>query len=160
MDSASKRPATILVLDVGKTNAKAVLVEGATLAERDVLTTPNRPLPGPPYPHADTERLWRFFLDAARTLQATERSIRWLERCVKAHARPDDQALFGIVQGGTDLELRSRCAAAVVQHDLPGFAIGGVAVGEGFEEMKRVVEHTAPLLPEDSSMSTQAGACA
>ena len=70
MDSASKRPATILVLDVGKTNAKAVLVDGATLAERDVLTTPNRPLPGPPYPHADTDGLWRFFLDAARAMQA------------------------------------------------------------------------------------------
>ncbi len=62
-------PATVLVLDIGKTNAKAVLVDGATLAEIDVMTTPNRVLPGPPYPHADTEALWRFILDAARTMQ-------------------------------------------------------------------------------------------
>ena len=62
--------ATVLVLDIGKTNAKAVLVDGATLAEIDVLTAPNRPLPGPPYPHADTEALWRFVLDAAGTMQA------------------------------------------------------------------------------------------
>ena len=51
-------PETVLVLDIGKTNAKAALVDGATLAELDVLTMPNRVLPGPPYPHADTEALW------------------------------------------------------------------------------------------------------
>jgi queuine tRNA-ribosyltransferase len=84
-----------------------------------------------------------------RVRQATERSIGWLSRCVAAHARPDEQALFGIVQGGTDLDLRSWCARAVTQHELPGYAIGGVAVGEGYDELKRVVEHTAPLLPDD-----------
>jgi sugar (pentulose or hexulose) kinase len=63
-------PATILVLDVGKTNAKAVLVDGGTLAEADVLTAANRALPGPPYPHADAEGLWRFFVEAAREMQA------------------------------------------------------------------------------------------
>ncbi len=82
-----------------------------------------------------------------RVKQACERSIRWLDRCVKAHGRPHDQALFPIVQGGTDLDQRSWCAQAILQHDLPGYAIGGVAVGEGFEELKRVVEFTAPLLP-------------
>jgi queuine tRNA-ribosyltransferase len=80
---------------------------------------------------------------------AAERTLHWLELCVQAHARKDSQALFGIVQGGTDLNLRSRCAAAVTQFDLPGYAIGGVAVGEGFAGLKAVVEHTAPLLPED-----------
>lgn len=85
----------------------------------------------------------------ARVKLANERTVRWLDRCVKAHARKDDQALFGIVQGGTDLEARTWCAEQVTQHDLLGFAIGGVAVGEGFDQIQLAVEHTAPLLPED-----------
>lgn len=85
----------------------------------------------------------------ARVKLANERTVRWLERCVKAHSRKDEQALFGIVQGGTDLEARSWCAEHVTQHDLPGFAIGGVAVGEGFDQIQLAVEHTAPLLPTD-----------
>ncbi len=85
----------------------------------------------------------------ARVKIANERTVRWLDRCVKAHERPDEQGLFGIVQGGTDLAARTWCAQHVTQHDLPGFAIGGVAVGEGYDEIKKVVEHTAPLLPED-----------
>lgn len=89
---------------------------------------------------------------AARLEVANERTLRWLGRCVEAHrasGRFDEQALFGIVQGGTDLEQRTTCAAQVTQHDLPGYAIGGVAVGEGSDEIKSVVEHTAPLLPAD-----------
>jgi queuine tRNA-ribosyltransferase len=85
----------------------------------------------------------------ARVKLANERTVRWLDRCVKAHERKDEQALFGIVQGGTDLSARTWCAEHVTQHDLPGFAIGGVAVGEGFDQIKLAVEHTAPLLPED-----------
>ncbi|MEQ9459374.1 MAG: tRNA guanosine(34) transglycosylase Tgt [Phycisphaeraceae bacterium] len=87
--------------------------------------------------------------DYAQRLEASnERTARWLERCIKAHQRPDDQALFGIVQGGIDLDARSQSAEQITQHDLPGFAIGGVAVGEGYEQLKRVTAHTAPLLPE------------
>lgn len=86
---------------------------------------------------------------AVRVQQATHRTIRWLERCIQAHQRPQDQALFGIVQGGTDLDLRRWCLQAVCRFDLPGYAIGGVAVGEDYPSMKRVVEYTAPLLPED-----------
>ncbi len=85
----------------------------------------------------------------ARVQQACERSGRWLERCVKAHARTSEQGLFGIIQGGTDLKQRTWCVEDVCRHDLPGFAIGGVAVGEGYDELKRVVEHTAPLMPAD-----------
>lgn len=88
----------------------------------------------------------------ARVEVANERTLRWLDRCVKAHrdsGRWDEQGLFGIVQGGTDLDQRTFCAGQVTQHDLPGFAIGGVAVGEGSDEIRSVVEHTAPLLPED-----------
>jgi queuine tRNA-ribosyltransferase len=76
------------------------------------------------------------------------RTLLWIERCLKAHARPADQALFPIVQGGVHLGLRSSCAQALVELDAPGYAIGGVSVGEGHELMCRVTEHTAPLLPE------------
>ncbi|MFA6043508.1 MAG: tRNA guanosine(34) transglycosylase Tgt [Phycisphaerales bacterium] len=86
---------------------------------------------------------------AARLRIANERTVRWLERCKAAHARPHDQSLFGIVQGGTDLEMRSWCAARVANIELPGYAIGGVAVGEPFEQIAKVVRHTAPLLPAD-----------
>ncbi len=82
-----------------------------------------------------------------RNRVAMDRTIVWLGECVKAHARKQDQALFPIVQGGIDLDMRTRCVEAVCQHGLPGYAIGGVAVGEGFEQLVRVVRHTAPLLP-------------
>jgi queuine tRNA-ribosyltransferase len=80
---------------------------------------------------------------------ANDRTIRWLERCAAAHARPEEQALFGIVQGGTDLDRRSQSVEQVCGIELPGYAIGGVAVGEGPGEIRRVVEFTAPLLPAD-----------
>ena len=80
---------------------------------------------------------------------ANERTIRWLERCKKAHSRPGDQALFGIVQGGTDFDLRCESARAVCNIDLPGYAIGGVAVGESPAQIHRVVEFTALLLPAE-----------
>jgi queuine tRNA-ribosyltransferase len=86
--------------------------------------------------------------DEALAASGVRRTLAWLERCVGAHARPADQALFGIVQGGTHLALRERCAAAVVGFDLPGTAIGGVSVGEGHELLCRITAHTAPLLPE------------
>jgi len=84
-----------------------------------------------------------------RLREANERTVRWLERCVRAHGRPDEQALFGIVQGGTDLDLRAKSAEQICQIDLPGYAVGGVAVGEGPEHIREVVEFTAPLLPAD-----------
>ena len=88
--------------------------------------------------------------DYAKRLDlANERTLRWLDRCVKAHGRPDEQALFPIVQGGTDFDRRAWCAQRVTQHDACGYAIGGVAVGEGHDEIVSVVRHTAPLLPED-----------
>jgi len=84
-----------------------------------------------------------------RNRAAADRTARWLKRCVAAHERVEDQALFGIVQGGTDLELRTRCVEQVCEVELPGYAIGGVAVGEGPEMMRTVVEHTAGRLPAD-----------
>jgi queuine tRNA-ribosyltransferase len=90
-------------------------------------------------PHPASESL------AERGVQNT---IRWLERSLEAHAG-SDQALFGIVQGSVYPELRRECARAAVALDLPGYAIGGVSVGEGLEELVRIVAVTAALLPED-----------
>jgi queuine tRNA-ribosyltransferase len=86
---------------------------------------------------------------AKRLEEAHERTLRWLDRCIRSHARPGEQALFGIVQGATDLDLRRRSVEGVCGFDLPGYAIGGVAVGEGTDAIRQVVEFTAPLLPED-----------
>ncbi|MDX2098682.1 MAG: tRNA guanosine(34) transglycosylase Tgt [Leptolyngbyaceae cyanobacterium bins.59] len=80
-------------------------------------------------------------------VDATARTYRWLERCVKAHDRPSDQALFGIVQGGVYPDLRQEAARMVTQIDLPGYAIGGVSVGEPAELIQPIVSATAPLLP-------------
>ena len=81
--------------------------------------------------------------------EALHRTTTWLERCRAAHRRTGDQALFGIVQGGADLERRSRSLEEICNIDLPGYAIGGVAVGEGFADIVRVVEHTAPRMPAE-----------
>jgi queuine tRNA-ribosyltransferase len=78
---------------------------------------------------------------------ATERTYRWLLRCIEAHQRPQEQALFGIVQGGVHLDLRCQAAEALMKLDLPGYAIGGVSVGEEPELIHQVVQVTAPLLP-------------
>ncbi len=79
---------------------------------------------------------------------ATDRTYRWLERCVAAHQRLD-QALFPIVQGGVYLDLRQQAAAAIAQLDTPGYAIGGVSVGEPAELIEKIVTATTPLLPDD-----------
>jgi queuine tRNA-ribosyltransferase len=81
--------------------------------------------------------------------QAVERTLSWARKCVASHRRADEQALFGIVQGGTDQSLRTRCARELVAMDLSGYAVGGLAVGEGFDAMRRVLSYTAPMLPED-----------
>jgi queuine tRNA-ribosyltransferase len=84
-----------------------------------------------------------------RAIAAMELSLRWAERsktAFEARAKPG-QALFGIVQGGTDLELRRRSAEALVAMDLPGYAVGGLAVGEGQEVMLATLDGTTPHLP-------------
>src|SRR5581483_11642500 len=77
---------------------------------------------------------------------AVERTIRWAERCRAAHKRAD-QALFAIVQGGTDLELRGRCACELTALDFPGYALGGFSVGETQAQMLAALAPTAALLP-------------
>jgi len=84
-----------------------------------------------------------------RLEQSLDRTTRWLDRCVTSHRRKDDQALFGIIQGGTNLALRSRSAEQICNVDLPGYAIGGVAVGESPELISQIVQHTAGLLPQE-----------
>ena len=82
-------------------------------------------------------------------VQAVERTIRWAEICLRAHGRPTEQGLFGIVQGGLDEQLRLECAKKLMEMDFPGYAVGGLAVGEGFAQMKRVLEWVTPVLPEN-----------
>jgi queuine tRNA-ribosyltransferase len=81
--------------------------------------------------------------------QSTERTSRWAERCLKAHNRPTEQALFGIVQGGVYEDLRKQSAADLVSLDFPGYAIGGLSVGESKEVMNDILAFTTPLLPKD-----------
>jgi queuine tRNA-ribosyltransferase len=80
--------------------------------------------------------------------QGVERTLLWLARSVEKHG-DGEPALFGIVQGSVYPDLRRTCAEGVLAFDLPGYAIGGVSVGEGLELLIRVLEVTAPLLPDD-----------
>ena len=68
--------------------------------------------------------------DAERMEEAMERSIRWLDRCIAAHKRPEKQNLFCIIQGGLDLEMRKVCCKEMTKRDTPGIAIGGLSGGE------------------------------
>ncbi|AOC91903.1 tRNA guanosine(34) transglycosylase Tgt [Bacillus amyloliquefaciens] len=81
--------------------------------------------------------------------RSVERTSRWAERCLKAHGRSDEQGLFGIVQGGEYEDLRTQSAKDLVSLDFPGYAIGGLSVGEPKHVMNRVLEFTTPLLPKD-----------
>jgi queuine tRNA-ribosyltransferase len=81
--------------------------------------------------------------------RAVERTTRWAERCAAARRHPDRTLLFGIVQGGLEDDLRERSASELVATDFPGYAIGGLSVGESRAEMDRVTRFTAALLPED-----------
>jgi queuine tRNA-ribosyltransferase len=79
---------------------------------------------------------------------AMRRSVRWAERCRGAAQRPD-QALFAIVQGGLDAELRAESAERLVAMDFAGYAIGGLSVGETPAEMVETLRFTLPQLPRD-----------
>jgi queuine tRNA-ribosyltransferase len=84
----------------------------------------------------------------ARLTEAVERTHRWAERCLSAQRRTD-QLLFAIVQGGSDLKLRRLSVATLCAMDFPGYAIGGLSVGEPKEAMYTVLREIAPLLPAD-----------
>ena len=89
-----------------------------------------------------------FGAEPQEVLKAVERTICWAKRCKEAHAN-QSQLLFAIVQGGIDLELRSKCASELVETGFDGYAIGGLSVGEGHENMIKTVEHTTEILPQD-----------
>ncbi len=80
--------------------------------------------------------------------EALERTHRWAERSLRAHTRPD-QALFGILQGSTYEDLRRRSAETLAGMDFPGYAIGGLSVGEPKSEMHAMLEACVTLLPRD-----------
>ena len=78
-----------------------------------------------------------------------ERTTRWAKRCKDYHKNTDKQNLFGIVQGGFYKDLRKQSVEELVELDLPGYAIGGISVGEPKEDFLDILRYTAPLLPED-----------
>lgn len=80
--------------------------------------------------------------------RSSTRTARWLERCMETHKR-DDQALFGIIQGGMYPDLRRRSAREITAFDLPGYALGGLSVGEPIDLMLAMLEETIPLMPAD-----------
>ncbi len=92
--------------------------------------------------------------DSAKIEKAVNRTLAWAKRCLDHHAKTPfhhgyPQYLFGIVQGGTLEPLRARCARELIAMDFPGYAVGGLAVGESIEKTYEVVRYTAKLLPED-----------
>ena len=86
--------------------------------------------------------------NAARMREAMYRSIRWLDRCIAAHKRPESQNLFCIIQGGLDLEMRRECCREMVKRDTPGIAVGGLSGGEAKADFCKVVDACTDLLPE------------
>ncbi|ORX78979.1 Queuine tRNA-ribosyltransferase [Basidiobolus meristosporus CBS 931.73] len=85
----------------------------------------------------------------ARLEEAMHRSIRWLDRCIKAHKNPETQNLFAIIQGGLEPELRKHCIKEMVARDLPGYAIGGLSGGEEKDQFWRIVSLCTDYLPDN-----------
>ncbi len=94
----------------------------------------------PPYP-----------IDPDKSLESLEMSVRWAKRSKAAFAdmAGPHQALYGIVQGSVFEDQRRRSADALQEIDFPGYSVGGLAVGEGRDEMFRVLDFTTPMLPQD-----------
>ena len=82
------------------------------------------------------------------TKNSMERTTRWAKRCKEAH-KTTNQALFGIIQGGFYEDLREKSAKDLIELDFPGYAIGGISVGEPKEEFIKMLKFTAPLMPEN-----------
>jgi len=87
--------------------------------------------------------------DVGRMEEAMQRSIRWLDRCIKAHKFPERQNLFCIIQGGLELDLRRECTKEMVRRDTPGIAIGGLSGGEEKAKYCGVVRTCTELLPDN-----------
>lgn len=80
--------------------------------------------------------------------RSIERTTRWAERGLRAHQRPQDQALFGILQGAGYKDLRLAHAQDMIAMDFPGYSIGGLSVGESKEEMNQVLDYLTPVMPK------------
>lgn len=87
--------------------------------------------------------------DQPQLKKAVERTVHWARQCKQAHAKPN-QMLFAIVQGSTDLNLRTHCASQLVKLDFDGYCLGGLSVGESHEDMVKTVTHTTTLLPPEA----------
>ena len=85
--------------------------------------------------------------DRERMEEAMQRSVRWLDRCIAAHGKPESQNLFCIIQGGLDLELRRICCEEMTKRDTPGIAIGGLSGGEAKDDFCKAVSSCASILP-------------
>ena len=83
------------------------------------------------------------------TKKSMERTTRWAKRCKEAQTNTEKQGLFGIVQGGFFKDLREQSTKELIDLDFPGYAIGGISVGEPKEEFLDILRHTAPLLPDN-----------
>ncbi|MCI8291182.1 MAG: tRNA guanosine(34) transglycosylase Tgt [Clostridia bacterium] len=83
------------------------------------------------------------------TKKSMERTTRWAERCKEAHKKPESQGLFGIIQGGFFEDLRKQSVEDLIKLDFPGYAIGGISVGEPKEEFLKILKYTTPLMPEN-----------
>ncbi len=92
----------------------------------------------PPYPST------REYLE-----NSLRRTLDWAKRCKAYHRRPEEQGLFGIVQGGVHRDLRQQAVENLVELDLPGYAIGGLSVGEPKQLMYEILSYTTPWLPAD-----------
>ena len=82
------------------------------------------------------------------TKKSMERTTRWAKRCKEAH-KTENQGLFGIIQGGFYKDLREQSAKDLIELDFPGYAIGGISVGEPKEEFLDILRYTTPLMPEN-----------
>ncbi|RMG88478.1 MAG: tRNA guanosine(34) transglycosylase Tgt, partial [Chloroflexi bacterium] len=87
--------------------------------------------------------------DRETVIKAVERTTKWARRCREAHPDDNKQALFGIMQGGIFEDLRAQSAEALLPLDCPGYAVGGLAVGETKQEMYATLDFSVPMLPEN-----------
>ncbi len=83
------------------------------------------------------------------TKKSMERTTRWAARCKEAHTTIEKQGLFGIIQGGFYKDLREKSAQDLIEMDFPGYAIGGISVGEPKDIFLDILRYTAPLMPEN-----------
>ncbi|XP_012524265.1 queuine tRNA-ribosyltransferase catalytic subunit isoform X2 [Monomorium pharaonis] len=88
-------------------------------------------------------------LTGPRVEEAMHRTIRWLDRCLSAHEKPDEQSIFPIVQGGLNPELRSQCARQLIKREVNGYAVGGLSGGESKDDFWKMVHLSTNILPKN-----------